>query len=851
MQAALFFVIFAFIYVLHNKINLLQKELNELKRKYVSQSPIEPNISESAISEHPVSYESWARKIPISSVESTSHKMLPEPKQESIVLKQEPSKLILGIQNYFTSGNIVVRIGGVVLFFGLAFLVKYMAAHSTISIEVRLLGIAMSALVISGIGWWLRKREGYYGLILQGLGVAILYLVVFGAAKIYGIIPLSLAFLMLLALVIVTSILAITQNALPLALFAISGGFLTPILTSDGSGSHIVLFSYYALLNLGIVGIAWYRSWRVLNLSGFVFTFVIATVWGVLRYRSEFLWSTEPFLILFFLFYLVVSILFTQKQSFVARRIIDATIVFGLPIIAFSLQASLVHHIAYALAWSAFALGSLYLFLYKILTRYAPMKLLKEAFLALGVVFYTIAIAYTFSDEVSAALWAIEAVGVLWVSLRQEQRYVQLFAQALQIIATGWYLFSSLSFDDKTPFLNSGFLGFFIILSAHFLSSYLLYIEAEKLSKYDKNNSLFFLCTAFALWFYAGFLEAERFIFVPLGNILLIYTALSAFCFAMIARRFNWHTLALALEFYLPLGMMLMFSLWKHYLYTHPFEGIGSSALILFFTVHYLLLYLFDTKWRNQNLLHVGSLWLIALIGASEFLYATSLVTSNITWQYASFIVPALLLALLILKVENAFPLWMKAYQQSYQSVGVGGLLVMIVLWETYAFKLSGDPSSFIYIPFFNPLDAMQIAGLILLDQWSKTQTWQNDQARYNIGALILFVLLTVILARSVHAYAHIDYTELALSRSILFQSALSILWSLLAMITIIAAKIRYQRDLWLVGAGLLGIVVLKLFVVELSRSGTIERIISFIVVGVLMLLIGYFAPLPPKEEKA
>lgn len=850
MQATLFLVIFAFIYVLHNKINLLQKELNELKRKYISQSPIEPNIREGTISELPVHYETFVKKIPIDPVKSVSHKVLPESEKEFIFDKQEPSKFILLIQNYFTSGNIVVRIGGVVLFFGLAFLVKYMAAHSTISIEVRLFGVALSALVICGIGWWLRKREGYYGLILQGIGVAILYLVVFGAAKIYGLIPLSLAFLILLTLVIATSILAITQNALPLALFAISGGFLTPILTSDGSGSHVVLFSYYALLNLGIVGIAWYRSWRVLNLSGFVFTFVIATAWGVLRYRSEFLWSTEPFLILFFLFYLVVSILFTQKQSLVSRRIIDATIVFGLPIIAFSLQASLVHCIPYALAWSAFALGSLYLILYKIFTQYVHMKLLKEAFLALGVVFYTIAIGYTFSDEVSAMLWAIEGVGVLWVSLRQEQRYAQLFAQALQIIATGWYLFSSLSFDAKTPFLNSGFLGFFIIMSAHLLSSYLLYMEAEKLSKYEKNNSLFFLCTALALWFYAGFVEAERFNFIPLGNILLIYTALSAFCFAMIAWRFNWHTLALALEFYLPLGMMLMLSLLKHYFYTHPFEGIGSGALILFFAVHYLLLYLFDTKWHEQILLHVGGVWLIALIGASEFLYAFSLITPNMTWQYASFIAPVQLLALLILKVKNVFPGWLKAYQQSYQSMGVGGLLVITFLWETYALKLNGDPSPFTYIPFFNPLDAMQIAGLVLLYQWSKTQPWQNAQARYSVGALMLFVLLTVILARSVHVYVHIDYTVFALSHSILFQSALSILWSLLAMITIIGAKIRHQRELWLAGAGLLGIVVLKLFVVELSSSGTIERIISFIVVGVLMLLIGYFAPLPPKKEE-
>lgn len=178
----------------------------------------------------------------------------------------------------------------------MAFLIKYVAEHSSISIEIRLLSVAFVALIITIIGWRLREREGYYGLILQGLGVAIFYLVVFGAAKIYSLMPLSLAFLIMLVLVIATSVLAVMQNALPLALFAISGGFLAPILTSYDIDSHIILFSYYALLNLGIVSIAWYRSWRVLNLTGFFFTFFIATAWGVLRYKSEFFGVRSHFL---------------------------------------------------------------------------------------------------------------------------------------------------------------------------------------------------------------------------------------------------------------------------------------------------------------------------------------------------------------------------------------------------------------------------------------------------------------------------------------------------------------------------------------------------------------------------
>ena len=61
----------------------------------------------------------------------------------------------------------------------------------------------------------------------------------------------------------------------------------------------------------------------------------------------------------------------------------------------------------------------------------------------------------------------------------------------------------------------------------------------------------------------------------------------------------------------------------------------------------------------------------------------------------------------------------------------------------------------------------------------------------------------------------------------------------------------RTLRLLWLVGAGLLGAVVLKLFMVDLSGQGTIERIVSFVGVGILILVIGYLAPVPPSQDTA
>ncbi len=58
------------------------------------------------------------------------------------------------------------------------------------------------------------------------------------------------------------------------------------------------------------------------------------------------------------------------------------------------------------------------------------------------------------------------------------------------------------------------------------------------------------------------------------------------------------------------------------------------------------------------------------------------------------------------------------------------------------------------------------------------------------------------------------------------------------------------MRWVWLGGAGFMALVVIKLFLVDLGNSGTIERIISFIGIGILLLVVGYFAPVPPRQAE-
>jgi len=238
------------------------------------------------------------------------------------------------IWGWITGGNTLARVGIIVLFIGVGFLLKYAAEHVTVPIELRVAGVALGGVALLVLGWRLRERRTAYAMILQGGGVGVLYLTVFSALKLYALLPPGAAFALLFVIAALSSWLAVRQDAIALAAVGVVGGFFAPILTSSGSGNHVVLFSYYALLNAGIFFVAWFKAWRLLNLLGFACTFIIGTLWGVTRYRPADFATTEPFLIVFFLFYVSIAVLYALKRSVEVKHYVDGTIVFGTPLVA-------------------------------------------------------------------------------------------------------------------------------------------------------------------------------------------------------------------------------------------------------------------------------------------------------------------------------------------------------------------------------------------------------------------------------------------------------------------------------------------------------------------------------------
>ena len=245
---------------------------------------------------------------------------------------------------------------------------------------------------------------------------------------------------MLVLVTLFSAILAVTQNALGLAAAAALGGFAAPILTSTGSGNHVALFSYFLLLNSGILAIAWFKAWRLLNLIGFLGTFGIGFAWGMRSYTPELLASTEPFLVVFFLMYVAIGLLFARRTlrdaddapqgaergewlRWAAGKgdYVDATALFGPPLVGFGLQFALVRHLEFGAAFSALALGLFYLLLARLLAGRVGQRaqLLVETCLALGVVFGSLAIPLGLDARWTSAAWAVEGAGIFWMALRQ------------------------------------------------------------------------------------------------------------------------------------------------------------------------------------------------------------------------------------------------------------------------------------------------------------------------------------------------------------------------------------------------------------------------------------------------
>ncbi len=765
------------------------------------------------------------------------------------------------IRDFFTGGNTLVRIGIIILFFGVAFLLRYVAEHSHVPIEFRLTGVALGGIILLVLGWRLRARRPGYALALQGGAVGILYLTVFAGLRIYSVLPAGAAFALLVVIAAFSAALAILQSSQSFALLAVSGGFLAPILASTGQGNHVVLFSYYAVLNSGILAVAWFKAWRPLNLAGFLFTFVIGTVWGVLSYQPRLFASTEPFLILFFLFYVAIAILFASRQPPELRGYVDGTLVFGTPIVTFGLQAGMLHDRRFALAYSALAASAFYLSVATVLHRGRREfhRLLVEAFLALGVLFLTLAVPLALDGRWSSATWAVEGAALVWIGCRQNRRLARWFGALLQIAGGVIFCFDIDAPHGTVPILNSTYLGGLMVSAASIFAALMLERHRERLGVEEAALIPVLFFWGVLWWLFSGLTEIQRRVpdrYESAAGLLLM--AMSAVTFSELCQR-----TPLKIARYPAIGLlpaMMAYAAIAVLELHHPFADGGWAAWPIAFAALYFVCRRHEGEAGGElaHVLHTGSAWLLTALVSWEVAWAIDKgVAGGGSWPSIAWaLVPAVALFVLPRFAQrDGWPVGV--HRDAYVgTVGVG-IALYLAAWSLKTnLTLAGDPYPLPFVPLLNPLDLAELfVILVLLRFWlhlrsARLRIYQHVKEPAVFAALggLAFIWLNAALLRSLHHWAGVPFQFEAMIRSTLVETSISIFWTVLALSVMLISTRAGARLAWLTGAALLGLVIAKLFIVDLSRVGTIGRIISFVSVGLLMLVIGYFSPLPPAD---
>ena len=495
-----------------------------------------------------------------------------------------------------------------------------------------------------------------------------------------------------------------------------------------------------------------------------------------------------------------------------------------------------------------------------------------------------LAMLFQISLAQAALLWPLTATVVLWVALRMAHMPLAAFAGVLHGVAA--VLFTSLAVSDagavRPAFAHLGFWTPVVLGLAALLAGDWLRDEARPrageptgaarkrwVNAWCAHPAVLWVPVAWGLgWWLLGMLDESVEVLNRHGLADHVPAAAMAVVLAtsvlatLVAHRRDWPQLGKATLATLPgFGLIAACGIaggpTPFYV---PSSALGWIAWPLALAWHLRLLRA-QKRWFGASELsafHVAGFWLFLLLAARECQWQLGRIGAEwSSWQLLGWaIVPALVLWALRSRVLlRRWPL--DEYRSAYLEFAATPVAAYLLAWVWVTNAVSpGNAAPLPHVPLLNPLELAQWLVLFALVLWWRALppgSFARVQPMAAKGAIGLtgLALLTGMVLRACHHYAGVEWRFDALYASWLTQAALSITWAICGVVAMVLGHARRARTLWIAGAALLGVVVLKLFFVELADRGGLFRIVSFIAVGALLLLVGYFAPVPPKKEEA
>lgn len=415
--------------------------------------------------------------------------------------------------------------------FATAFFFKYAFDNRWIGELGRVAIGVIAGITLSGLGFRYHRRGWrVFSQILTGGGVVLLYLSAYASFAYYHLASQKAAFVYMALLIAEAAGLALLYNAPSIAVIALIGGFLVPVLLHSERDQYGSLFTYIVGLDTGALGLL--KHWSGLSTLAFGGTHLLFWLWYVENYHPRKLTAVMIFhaavFSIFLLTYLGRRILRTPPIVLAApelstqhpfeffARLEDLSLLLVNPFVFFATSYYFLnpgHH-----AWmGVFSIGMAVLYAGAaklLLDRSRTTKTELLLLIGMALTFVTLAIPIQLEANWISMAWAIEALVVLWAGLQMNSRRLRICSYALFALAILKLIFWDTPYGPRPPFtpvLNKYFLSSLFVLACLFAGAWLNRNRREQRDADARAATLGMVMVAIAaLWLVMSF-EAHTF----------------------------------------------------------------------------------------------------------------------------------------------------------------------------------------------------------------------------------------------------------------------------------------------------------------------------------------------------
>jgi uncharacterized membrane protein len=412
------------------------------------------------------------------------------------------------------AGHWLNYVGILAMATAVAFFLKYAFDNNWIGPSGRVaIGVLIGTAMFPLSHWLLRRGYTYFSEGIAGLGAAVLYLSIWSGWHYYHLFPQNTAFMLMILITAAITAVAIARDSERIALLALIGGVLTPVLVSTGRNEETALFTYMAVLGAGMLLIAFQRQWKSLPPLTFIATLVYFWGWYDTFYSPRALENTVFFATVFFILFAALPMVRSLRgEEFSQPEIVIVVSNAAQYLIALRLMLWPAHR--WNLTAAILALAAVHF----VVAQAVPQRnanaarVAKILYTALALTFLTLAVPIGLDDEWITVAWAAEGAVLIWSGLRFRASALRGLGFILFLVV-GVRLVAYPINAAPVFLLNARFLTQ-ALCAAAFLSAFLFARESdEELGPAETNgyyalaivaNFLFLLALSLEVWDFYG-----------------------------------------------------------------------------------------------------------------------------------------------------------------------------------------------------------------------------------------------------------------------------------------------------------------------------------------------------------